>query len=68
MFFGREVAHDGVEALPEDVAGHAGGGQDLVFDEAVELGRDLESVGGGAGSHVFSLRNTKKSECKTNAK
>jgi hypothetical protein len=45
---------DGVEALPEDVAGHAAGGQDLVFDETVELGRDLESVGGSAGSHVFS--------------
>lgn len=53
----REVMDDGVEAFPENIAGHAAGGQDLVFDEAVKLGRNLEAVGGGAGGHVFlSLR------------
>ncbi|MCY1509561.1 hypothetical protein D9M68_439110 [compost metagenome] len=58
---GREVVDDGVEALPEHVAGHAAGGQDLLFDEAVQFGRDLESVGGGAVGHVFLLgeRNAK---------
>ncbi len=29
-------------------------GRTLLFDEAVELGRDLESVGGGAGGHGVS--------------
>ncbi len=51
---GRQVGDDGVEAFPEFLAGHAGVGQDLVLDEAVQLGVDLQAVNGGARCHGCS--------------
>ncbi len=44
----RQVADDGVETGPEIGAVHAGAGQDLVLDEAVQDGRDLKAVDLGA--------------------
>ena len=46
-----QVVHDLVEALPEGGGLDAGAGQHLVFDEAEQLGGDLQAVDGGAFGH-----------------
>ena len=46
-----QVAHDGVEALPEARAVDAGRRQHLVLDELVQFGGDLKAVSGGASGH-----------------
>ena len=48
---GGEIGHDGVKALPEGAALHAGAGQDLVFHEAEQGGGHLQAVNRGACGH-----------------
>ena len=52
---GREVRHDGVEALPESGLVHAGARQHILVDEVVQLGGHLQAVGGGAIGHGLYL-------------
>ena len=54
--FRGQVGHDGVEAFPEGGAVDAGAGQDLGFDELVQLGGDLQAVRGGAFGHGVKPR------------
>ena len=51
----REVVNQRVEALPEIGARQAGDRQHPVFDEAVQLGGDLQAMAGGACGHGRSL-------------
>ena len=53
--FRGQVGDDGVKAVPELVAVHAGAGQHLVFDETVEFGGNLQAVAGGAFGHGKSF-------------
>src|SRR3989344_5020702 len=48
---GGQLVDDGVKASPELGAVDAGAGQDLVFDEAEELGGHLQAVNLGACGH-----------------
>ena len=47
----REVAHDLRKTFPEAVAGNAGTGQHLIFDETVQRAIDLKSVAVRTSSH-----------------
>ena len=51
---GSELLHDGVEATPEIGAAHAGAGQHLLFDKAMQFGGHLQSMDGGACGHEVS--------------
>ena len=53
---GRQVGDDRVEAFPEGGAVHAGAGQHLVLDEAVQLGGHFQAVDPCSGSHVVVLK------------
>jgi hypothetical protein len=48
---GRQVCHDGVEALPERGAVHAGAGQHLFVDEGVQFVGHLQAVDLGTCGH-----------------
>ena len=45
----RQIGHDGVKAFPEGVGADAGAGQDLVINELLQYGGDLQTGDGGAG-------------------
>jgi len=47
----RQVADDAGEALPEGVVAQPGGGQDLLVDEGLEDGGDLQAADRGAWRH-----------------
>ena len=51
----RQVAHDRIEAGPEGGRVDARARQDLVLDEAEQLGGHLQAVDGGAVGHGVSL-------------
>ena len=56
--FGREVVHQGIEALPEGGAVQAGGFQHFTFDEAIQRDGYLEAMAGDAVCHdvAFSTK------------
>ncbi|MFD2450136.1 hypothetical protein ACFSQE_18365 [Vogesella fluminis] len=54
--------HDGIEALPERLAGKAGAGQGFLLDKVVKVGRNLQAVALDTRCHEVSLFSRRASD------